>query len=99
MSYESEIRQEVKTAVNKANELYATRYGKQIKMPYVEFSNKMTRAAGKATKSYPIRKVTFSRPIIEANDLETFKARTVWTQDYYYFHGVCLSTYLHNVQG
>jgi len=78
MNYDIEILQEVKAAVDKANELYAERYGKKILYPHVRFSNKMTRAAGIAKNTKPHSTVVFSRPIIERNDIHNFKAQTVW---------------------
>lgn len=80
MNYESEIIRAVKETIVLANSKYAERYGKTIEMPKVEFSNKMSRAAGKARNSKlscGYNTVVFSRPIIELNDLNAFISRTV----------------------
>jgi predicted SprT family Zn-dependent metalloprotease len=80
MNYESEIITAVKETIALANSKYAERYGKRIEMPKVEFSNKMTRAAGKARNSKHrcgYNTIVFSRPIIELNDLNAFINRTI----------------------
>lgn len=74
-TYQTIIKAEVKKFVDKAN----TELGCTLPMPIIDFSNKMSKAAGKATFNRYIQlyRLTFSIPIIKLNDLNHFVSRTV----------------------
>lgn len=71
------IKAEVTTAIEMARAFYPT---KDIPMPFVKLSNRMTRASGKCSFRYSTETftLTFSAPIIQQNNLDQFLARTVY---------------------
>ncbi len=74
-AYQTAIIAEVKKFVTKAN----TELGCTLPMPIIEFSNRMTSAAGRAhfNRHMGLYRLTFSVPIIKLNSLEHFIGRTV----------------------
>jgi SprT protein len=67
---------EVHKAIEVAREAYPN---KNIRMPIIKFSNRMTKASGCCKGSYvDTSTLTFSLPIMRDNDEEAFLKRTPW---------------------
>ena len=71
------IKSEVETALKMASNFYPNNH---FAMPVVKISNRMTKASGRCSYTYASGKftLTFSRQIIERNDLDRFVERTVY---------------------